>query len=242
MAGRNYFRTIPIFTNGLGYHYASRNHFMRVANLAWDETQSQWLTSPDIGFTRLPSEGSIYIKRRNQDFIAVLNAVDDQLYFATDSSLKKWFEEATQERFDVQFMGQAVWYLQSRITQCTDYSIILDQSRYAALVLQKYLNGTSDTAVTAQMRTKYATPTPTTAVFTKKDCSTTYTDVLNIQAEFGFEYAAAVGSLIYLMNTYIRLNYTIRKLARFMQLLQVTSTPTETSTVLQTTRWYQILL
>jgi Reverse transcriptase (RNA-dependent DNA polymerase) len=190
----------------------------RVANLAWDETQSKWLTSPEIGFVRLPSEGSIYIKRKNRDFIAVLNAVDDQLYFATDPSLKKWFEDATQERFDVQLLGQAVWYLQSRIIQCTDYSIILDQSRYAALVLQRYLNGTSEAAITTQMKTKYSTPTPTTAVFTRKDCSATYADVINIQAEFGFEYAAVVGSLIYLMNTYIRLNYAIRKLARFMQL------------------------
>jgi transposase InsO family protein len=190
----------------------------RVANLAWDETQSKWLTSPEIGFVRLPSEGSIYLKRTDKDFIAVLNAVDDQLYFATDPSLKKWFEDATQQRFDVQLMGQAVWYLQSRITQCTDYSIILDQSRYAALVLQKYLNGTSEAAITPQMKTKYATPTPTTALFTRRDCSLTYVDVMTLQAEFGFVYAAVVGSLIYLMNTYVRLNYAIRKLARFMQL------------------------
>jgi hypothetical protein len=49
----------------------------RVANLAWDETQSNWLTTPEIGFARLPSEGSIYIKRTDSDFIVVLNAVDD---------------------------------------------------------------------------------------------------------------------------------------------------------------------
>jgi hypothetical protein len=111
----------------------------RVANLAWDDTQSQWLTSTPIGFTRLPSEGSIYIKRTDVDFITVLNAVDDQLYFATHVSLKNWFEEETQRRFDVQLLGQATWYLQSRITQCADYSIILDQSRYAALVVERYL-------------------------------------------------------------------------------------------------------
>jgi hypothetical protein len=48
----------------------------RVANLAWHETQSQWLTSEEIGFTRLPSEGSIYIKRTDIGFIVVLNAVE----------------------------------------------------------------------------------------------------------------------------------------------------------------------
>jgi hypothetical protein len=35
----------------------------RVANLAWDETQSQWLTSSEIGFERLASDGSISVKR-----------------------------------------------------------------------------------------------------------------------------------------------------------------------------------
>jgi hypothetical protein len=55
------------------------------------------------------------------------------------------------------------------------------------------------------------------ATFTKQDCSPTYSDVVKIQEEFGFEYAAVVGCLTYLMNTYIRLNYVVRKLARFMQ-------------------------
>jgi hypothetical protein len=103
-----------------------------MAKLAWDETQSAWLTSKEIGFQRLPSDGSIYIKRTDNDFIAVLNAVDDQLYFATNQNLKNWFEQAATQHFDVQMMGQAVWYLQSRITQLADFSIILDQSRYAA--------------------------------------------------------------------------------------------------------------
>jgi hypothetical protein len=175
----------------------------RVANLAWDETQSKWLTSFEIGFLRLPSEESIYIKRSDSDFIVVLNAVDDQLYFATNPALRNWFEKATQSRFDVQLMGQSNWYLQSRITQHADYSITLDQSRYAALVLQRYLMRASDADVTVLMKNKFATPIPVTTIFTKKDCCPTYSDVMELQEEFGFEYAAAVGSLIYLMNTYI---------------------------------------
>jgi hypothetical protein len=155
----------------------------RVANLAWDETQSKWLTSCEIGFARLPSEESIYIKRVGNDIITILNAMDDQLYFATDPALKQWFEEATQARFDVRLMGQANWYLQSRITHCTDFSIVLDQSRYAALVLQRYLKGTSDSEVITKMRKKYSTPIPIETVFTKKDCSPTYSDVIEIQQE-----------------------------------------------------------
>jgi hypothetical protein len=132
-------------------------------------------------------------------------------------SLKKWFEDATKSSFDVQLLGQANWYLQSRITQCADKSIILDHSRYAALVLQKYLTGASDSEVTSKMKEKYATPVPSTTTFTKLDCSPTYSKVIELQPEYGFEYAAVVGSLMYLMNTYTRLNHSIRKLARFMQ-------------------------
>jgi hypothetical protein len=46
------------------------------------------------------------------------------------------------------------------------------------------------------------TPLPPTAVFTKKDCSENYLDVQKLEEEFGFEYAAVIGSLIYLMNTF----------------------------------------
>jgi hypothetical protein len=56
----------------------------QVANLAWDFPQSKWLSSPEIGIAKLPGEGSPDIKRVNDAFITVLNAVDEQLYFATD--------------------------------------------------------------------------------------------------------------------------------------------------------------
>jgi hypothetical protein len=40
---------------------------------------------------------------------------------------------------------------------------------------------------------------------------------MKLQEELGFEYAAAIGSLVYLMNTFVRLTFAIRKLAKFMQ-------------------------
>ena len=57
-----------------------------VANIAWDNCQSEWLMSKEIGFTRLMTDGSIYVKRDGDDFIAVLNAVDDQLYLVSQRS------------------------------------------------------------------------------------------------------------------------------------------------------------
>jgi hypothetical protein len=132
----------------------------RVANLVYDETQSAWLTSNEVGFERLPSDGSIYMKRSKQGVIMVVNAVDDQLYFATHPELKEWFEKATQQRFDVTMLGQATWYLQSRITQLADYSIILDQSRHAALVTTRYLPPLNHDSINLQRKAMYASPLP----------------------------------------------------------------------------------
>jgi hypothetical protein len=187
-----------------------------VANLAWDETQSAWLTSPEIGFQRLPSDSSIYVRRCDQGVNMVLNAVDDQLYFATNPNLKIWFEKATQGRFDVTLLGQATWYLQSRITQLADYSIILDGSRYAALVCARYLTPISTEEISSERKQMYASPLPSSPVFTKRDCSENYVAVMQLQEEFSFESAAAISSLIWLMNTFVKLSYAIRKLAKYM--------------------------
>jgi hypothetical protein len=42
---------------------------------------------------------------------------------------------------------------------------------------------------------------------TKADCSTSHSEVLDLQAKHGIDYAAAVGSLIYLINTFVKLQY-----------------------------------
>jgi hypothetical protein len=186
---------------------------------------------------------NLHQKRTESYFIAVLNAVDDQLYFATDPSLKKWFEESTKSRFDAQL---ANWYLQSRITQCTDKSIILVQSRCAVLVLQKYLYGASDSEVTLKMKEKYPTPVPSTTIFTKGDYSPTYSKVIELQQEYGFEYAAVLESLIYLMNTYTpqpqhQETGPLDAIPR-QNPLQLTPTSTASPTVPQTPRRNQILL
>ncbi|KAG7353973.1 reverse transcriptase RNA-dependent DNA polymerase [Nitzschia inconspicua] len=67
----------------------------RVANLAWDETQINWFSS-DIGFQRLPSERSIYVKKTAKGMMMVPNAVVDQLYFATTVEMKDWLEKETE--------------------------------------------------------------------------------------------------------------------------------------------------
>jgi hypothetical protein len=45
-----------------------------------------------------------------------------------------------------------------------------------------------------EMKKKYAAPQPTLAIYTMKDCSQTYSDVLKLQDKYGFEYAEAVAA------------------------------------------------
>jgi hypothetical protein len=75
----------------------------------------------------------------------------------------------------------------------------------------------NDVTILNQRKTKYASPLPTSAVFTKRDCSPSYAAVLQLQEEFNFGFAAVIGSLIWLMNTFVKLSLAIRKLAQYMQ-------------------------
>jgi hypothetical protein len=65
---------------------------------------------------------------------------------------------------------------------------------------------------------KYASPLPRAFIFTKVDCSEEYKQVLQWEKIFGFEYASLVGCLLWIMNTYSRLQFPIRKLAKFVRL------------------------
>ena len=180
----------------------------------WDETQSDWLIN-EYGFERCPSEESIYIFRKGDLFIYMINCVDDQLYFANDDSLRADFETKLAARFKVDIMGWAHWYLQARLTQHANYSITLDQSRYMALIATRFLPQHPVANITTEDKKKYASPLPPTFVPSIEQKSQTYSEVKDLEEKYGFKYSSAIGMLIFLMNTTITLQYGIRKLAKF---------------------------
>ena len=59
----------------------------------------------------------------------MINAVDDQLYYPTSDEMRTKFEKAISDKYDVELMGQAQCYLQSRFKQHTNYDISFDQTR-----------------------------------------------------------------------------------------------------------------
>jgi hypothetical protein len=69
--------------------------------------------------------------------IFLLNYVDNMLYFGTDSGEVLWFEQALKGRFNLELMGQAHWYLATRINQLSNFDIELDQKADTVCLLSK---------------------------------------------------------------------------------------------------------
>jgi hypothetical protein len=85
----------------------------------------------ELGFQPSSTIPSLFIKTdADGDKIYILDYVDDMLYYGNNDTQIKEFEELLQKRFNLELMGQAHWYLSTRINQLSNYDIELDQSRY----------------------------------------------------------------------------------------------------------------
>ena len=97
----------------------------------------------------------------------VLSYVDDCVYWYTNEDIVKWFVDTLGNRFHMNFLGYAHWFMSIRISQLKDHSISVNQERYATYFVAKYL----DTA-TVKVSTKfYKTTFPDDMIFTKEDVS-----------------------------------------------------------------------
>ena len=66
------------------------------------------------------------------------------------------------------FLRFAHWFMSIRISQLKNYSIAVDQARYATSIVAKYL----DTATVKVSNKFYNTTLPAEIIFTKEDVST----------------------------------------------------------------------
>jgi transposase InsO family protein len=184
------------------------------ANRSFDIHLSTWLEN-DQRLIRCLSEGSIFTRRDGDKFLILLNAVDDQLYMSNCEDMRKKFEKDISTNFDVELMGQAHWYLQARITQHANFDITLDQSRYAALICNRFIPSLPIDTATPEDCETYKRPLPDGFIATKEDQAKDMFEVKRLADEFGFKYSSVVGMLIFSMNTFIYLHFGIRKLAKF---------------------------
>ena len=100
--------------------------------------------------------------------IVVLSYVDDFVYWYTNENIGKCFVDTLGNRFHVNLLGFAHWFMSIRISQLKDHSISVDQARYATSIVAKYL----DTATVKVSNTFYKTTLPADMIFTKYDVST----------------------------------------------------------------------
>ena len=98
----------------------------------------------------------------------VLSYVDDCVYLYTSEDLGKWFVDTLGNIFHVNFLVYAHWFMSISISQMRDYSISVDQDRYATYIVEKYLY-----TATVKASTKiYMTTLPSDMIFTKYGTST----------------------------------------------------------------------
>ena len=93
----------------------------------------------------------------------VLSYVDDFFYWYKNEDLGKWFVDTLGKRLHVSFLGYAHWFMSIRVYQLKDHSISVDQDRYAASIVAKYL----DTATVKVRKTFYNNTFPADMIYTK---------------------------------------------------------------------------
>jgi hypothetical protein len=94
-----------------------------------------------LGFQPSDTIPCLFVKvDKTRHKLYVLDYVDDMLYYGLDDLKVKEFKQSLQQHFNLELMGQAHWYLSTRINQLSNYDIELDQSRYCKAIVKKYLD------------------------------------------------------------------------------------------------------
>ena len=188
---------------------------MSSAGRLWAETLFAWYI--EFGFVQSEVDTSLFKYNNGVDWIVLLSYCDDTAYYCSSDRIRDKFEKAMCKRFDCKLLGQLHWFLQARITQHANGDKTLDQSRYAASMSKRFFPKYDIEHPNDRDIAKYAAPLPSGFIFTKEDCSKNYFELKKLEEEFRIEYATAIGCLLWILNTFPRLQFGIRKLAKYMR-------------------------
>jgi hypothetical protein len=131
-------------------------------------------------------------------------------YYETDTLKVEEFEKQLGYRFNLELLGQALWYLGTRIRHLPNFDIELDQHRYYRSILKKYL----DSAGCPKNNRKHETPLSIELIPSPDDCSENEANARDLEVEY---FTCCVGSLIYLGMMHTDISYAVNKLAKYTQ-------------------------
>ena len=80
-----------------------------------------------LGLQRSRVEGCLYIHRKDQNEVKLINYVYDAFYASNNQATKIYFESKLKKKFNLTLMGPEKWYLGIRIKQHQDYTSIVQE-------------------------------------------------------------------------------------------------------------------
>ena len=190
-----------------GYNYSGKFLY---------QDQADFLQAEGFEETGLPGLWVKHLPRGHK--MLFLHYVDDILCASTNDVELEKFVNAMKSRFEIEAKPRADWYLQTRIQQDADHNILLDQSRYCKSMISRFLPAFATGEPSEQDAKKCASPAKTGVKFTRDDCSTSRTQVEELEQEYGFRYIELIGCFNWLSYTCYEELFVIRKLCKFMNL------------------------
>ena len=176
----------------------------------WNEEFSEWLRAE--GFHQSTADTTYFIKYYTDgSWVRLIFYVDDCLYFGSNDNAEKRFENSVSKRFNIDLNGHANWFLQMRIHQYEDFSVSIDQNRYAKVILKKYCPSDAPFG-TPKHR---STPAPPTYIYSKENRPTDEETKQLAEEYKGLDFRSAVCSLLYLaLGTRGDILFIVNKLAK----------------------------
>jgi hypothetical protein len=176
----------------------------------WNEDFSEWLVKQ--GFLQSSADTTYFIRYQpDGSWIRLIFYVDDLLYFGSGKKPETEFQDEVKGRFNIDFNGNANWFLNMRIHQYEDFSSSIDQYRYTKTLLKKYCPEDAPFG-TPPYR---STPAPSKHVYSKENRPSDE-EQLALNKEYkGLDFRSAVCSLLYLaLGTRGDILFIVNKLAK----------------------------
>ena len=153
-----------------------------------------YLISDEMAFIQSDTDQTLFVREEEDgSFTKFMVYVDDGLYYNSGSKAefyRKQFEKELLQKFEVNFIGQAHWFLSMRIRRDIVGNISLDQSRYAINIAKKFLGD-------SESHKPVKRPLPADFVASKEDCAQSDEEVTALESEYRLNYSSALGSLVY---------------------------------------------